>query len=65
MNALQMLLCALVTIGTVGAGVYLDLRVAERDRAARVTDYSDPDTLMPNKLLRKEAQANKGGSGKV
>lgn len=65
MNALQMLVCALLATGTVGAGVYLDLRNAERDRAARVTDYSDPDTLMPGKRLRKEAQAKKDGSVEV
>lgn len=46
MNTSMMILCAVLSIGAVGAGAVLDLRTAERDRAARTTDYNNPNTLL-------------------
>ncbi|MBA1238406.1 MULTISPECIES: hypothetical protein [Stutzerimonas stutzeri subgroup] len=59
MNTPMMILCAVLSIGVVGAGAVLDLRTAERDRAARTTDYNSPNTLLTIRHSRVEAKEGK------
>lgn len=53
MNALQIALCAVLSLGVLGTGVLLDYRNADRDRAARTTDFSDPNTLLTGRAKQK------------
>lgn len=46
MNTYQIVLCAILSLGVLGTGALLDYRNADRDRAARTTDYSNPNTLL-------------------
>ncbi|MCJ0972429.1 hypothetical protein MST27_03455 [Pseudomonas sp. PS1] len=46
MNLYQIALCAVLSLGMIGAGALLDYRNHDRDRAARTTDYSNPNTLL-------------------
>lgn len=59
MSKLQLLCIALFTVATLGAGAFLDWRVAERDRAARVTDYNDPATLQPGRDRSRNGDARR------
>lgn len=57
MNAFQIALCALLSLGVLGTGALLDYRNADRDRAARTTDYSNPSTLLTGRTKQKEDEA--------
>jgi hypothetical protein len=57
MNAYQIALCALLSFGVLGTGALLDYRNVERDRAARTTDYSDPNTLLTGRTKQRESTA--------
>lgn len=57
MNAFQIALCALLSLGVLGTGALLDYRNADRDRAARTTDYSSPSTLLTGRTKQKEDEA--------
>lgn len=54
MNAVQIALCALLSLGVLGAGALLDYRNADRDRAARTTDFSNPNTLLTGRTKGRE-----------
>lgn len=58
MNTPMMILCAVLSVGIVATGAVLDLRAAERDRAARSTDYSNPNTLLTLRHSRVEDEAS-------
>ena len=58
MNTPIMVLCAVLSVGVVGAGVVLDLRAADRDRAARTTDYNNP-TLLTLRHSRPDTKGTK------
>lgn len=59
MNTPIMVLCAVLSVGVVGAGVVLDLRAADRDRAARTTDYNNPNTLLTLRHSRPDTKGTK------
>ncbi|AKN26880.1 hypothetical protein AB691_1980 [Stutzerimonas stutzeri] len=49
----------MLSVGVVGAGVVLDLRAADRDRAARTTDYNNPNTLLTLRHSRPDTKGTK------
>jgi len=57
MNAYQIVLCTILSFGVLGAGVLFDYRSADRDRAARTTDYSNPNTLLTGRAKTRDASA--------
>ncbi len=58
MNSFQIVLCAVLSLGLIGTGALLDYRNLERDRAARTTDYSNPNTLLTGRSKAREDSAN-------
>ncbi|EQM77388.1 hypothetical protein NA644_10345 [Pseudomonas stutzeri] len=57
MNAYQIVLCTILSLGIVGTGVLLDYRSADRDRAARTTDYTNPNTLLTGRAKQRDEDA--------
>ena len=58
MNAYHIVLCTILSLGVLGTGVLLDYRNAESDRAARTTDYSNPNTLLTGRAKPRDEEAN-------
>ncbi len=54
MTTLQIVLFSVLSLSVVSAGAYLDIRAAERDRAARTTSFNDPNTLLTGRLQQRE-----------
>lgn len=54
MNAYQIALCAILSVGFLGTGALLDYRNLERDRATRTTDFSNPNTLLTGRAKPQE-----------
>lgn len=60
MNTFQIVLCTILSFGILGTGALLDYRNADRDRAARTTDFSNPNTLLTSRAkLRDEGAKEK------
>lgn len=47
----------ILSLGIVGTGVLLDYRSADRDRAARTTDYTNPNTLLTGRAKQRDEDA--------
>ncbi|ANF23819.1 hypothetical protein PS273GM_01005 [Stutzerimonas stutzeri] len=60
MSVYQIVLCTILSLGIVGTGALLDYRSADRDRAARTTDYSNPSTLLTGRARMRDDWAKKG-----
>lgn len=54
MNVYQFVLCTVLSFGVLGAGALLDYRNLDRDRAARTTDFSNPNTLLTGRTKQRE-----------
>jgi hypothetical protein len=61
MNAYQIFICTILSLGILGTGAFFDYRNADRDRAARTTDYSNPNTLLTGRAKPRD----EGEKGKV
>jgi len=61
MNTFQIVLCSIPSLGVLGTGALLDYRNADRDRAARTTDFSNPNTLLTGRAKPR----NEGAKEKV
>ncbi|MBA1275380.1 hypothetical protein [Stutzerimonas azotifigens] len=59
MTTLQIVLFSVLSLSVVSAGAYLDIRASERDRAARTTNFSDPNTLHTGRTQQREASEAK------
>lgn len=57
MNAYQIVFCTILSLGVLGTGVLFDYRNADRDRAARTTDYSNPNTLLTGRAKPRDEGA--------
>lgn len=54
MNTLQIVLCTVLNLGVLGTGALLDYRNTDRDRAARITDVSNPNTLLTGRAKQRD-----------
>lgn len=54
MSIYQIALCTLLSVGVLGTGALLDYRNLDRDRAARTTDFSDPNTLLTGRTKQRD-----------
>lgn len=54
MNTFQIVLCTILSLGILGTGALLDYRNSDRDRAARTTDFSNPNTLLTGRAKQRD-----------
>ncbi|WP_415845145.1 hypothetical protein ACMYUJ_21385 [Stutzerimonas zhaodongensis] len=58
MSIYQIVLCTVLSLGVLGTGALLDYRNLDRDRAARTTDFANPNTLLTGRAKQKEDDTN-------
>ncbi len=59
MSIYQIVLCTVLSLGVLGTGALLDYRNLDRDRAARTTDFSNPNTLLTGRTKQRDEEAKK------
>lgn len=57
MSIYQIALCTILSAGVLGTGALLDYRNLDRDRAARTTDFSNPNTLLTGRTKQSDENA--------
>lgn len=62
MSIYQIVLCTVLSFGVLGTGALLDYRNLDRERAARTTDFSNPNTLLTGRTKQREDDDAKGKS---
>lgn len=57
MSIFQIALCTILSAGVLGTGALLDYQNLDRDRAARTTDFSNPNTLLTGRTKQRDENA--------